>query len=153
MLELKILKLKKNTPPKKHKTNKQTKNKKATKQNKKTKKQKTKLLQKEISSTLYLSSALWKQKQRAGKGFLNARWKRDHGPRVSCLCVCVKVLQLCPTLCDPVDCSQPGSSVRGILQAIILEWIVMPSPRGSSQSRERRPIAYISCIGMQALYH
>ena len=64
-----------------------------------------------------------------------------------------EVAQLCPTLCDPVDCSQPGSSVRGILQAIILEWIVMPSPRGSSQSRERRPIAYISCIAMQALYH
>ena len=38
-------------------------------------------------------------------------------------------LQLCPTLCDPMDCSLPGSSVCGILQARILEWVVMPSFR------------------------
>ena len=43
-----------------------------------------------------------------------------------------KSLQLCLTLCDPVDCSLPGTSGRGILQAIILEWVAMPSPRGSS---------------------
>ena len=36
-------------------------------------------------------------------------------------------LQSCPTLCDPMDCSPPGSSVHGILQAGILEWIAMPS--------------------------
>ena len=36
---------------------------------------------------------------------------------VLCVCMCVKPLQLCPTLCDPVDCSPPGSSVHGILQA------------------------------------
>ena len=45
------------------------------------------------------------------------------------VCVCVKLLQLCLTLCDPVDCSLPGSSVRGILQARILEWLAMPSSR------------------------
>ena len=39
-----------------------------------------------------------------------------------------KSLQLCPTLCDPVDCSQPGSSVHGILQARILEWGACPPP-------------------------
>ena len=38
------------------------------------------------------------------------------------LCVCVLVTQSCPTLCDPMDCSPPGSSARGILQARILEW-------------------------------
>ena len=43
-----------------------------------------------------------------------------------------KLFQLCPTLCDPTDCSLPGSSVRGILQARILEWVAMPFPRGSS---------------------
>ena len=37
-----------------------------------------------------------------------------------------KSLQLCLTLCDPMDCSPPGSSVHGILQARILEWIAMP---------------------------
>ena len=44
----------------------------------------------------------------------------------------VSVAQLCPTLCDPMDCSPPGSSVPGILQARILEWVAMPSSRGSS---------------------
>ena len=43
-----------------------------------------------------------------------------------------KTLQLCPALCDPVDCSPPGSSVHGTLQARILEWVAMPSSRGSS---------------------
>ena len=38
-----------------------------------------------------------------------------------------KLLKLCPTLCDPTDCSLPGSSVHEILQARILEWVVMPS--------------------------
>jgi len=45
--------------------------------------------------------------------------------------VCVTVAQLCLTLCDPMDYSSPGSSVHGILQARILEWVVVPS-RGSS---------------------
>ena len=47
-------------------------------------------------------------------------------------CVCVKSLQACRTLCDPMDCSPPGSSVRGVLQARILEWVAMPSSSGSS---------------------
>ena len=38
------------------------------------------------------------------------------------------VTQSCLTLCDPMDCSPPGSSVRGILQATTLEWVVIPSP-------------------------
>ena len=45
------------------------------------------------------------------------------------------VTQLCLTLCDPVDCSMPGSSVHGILQERILEWFAMPSSRVSSQPR------------------
>ena len=43
-----------------------------------------------------------------------------------CVCVCVLVAQSCPTLCDPTDCSPPGSSVHGILQVRILEWVAMP---------------------------
>ena len=39
------------------------------------------------------------------------------------ICVSIKLLQSCPTLCDPMDCSFPGSSVHGILQARILEWV------------------------------
>ena len=47
-------------------------------------------------------------------------------------CMHAKSLQLCPTLCSPMDCNLPGSSVHGILQARILEWVTMPSSRGSS---------------------
>ena len=50
-------------------------------------------------------------------------------------CVCVLVTQSCPTLCDPMDCSPPGSSVHGILQARRLEWVAMPSSMESSQPR------------------
>ena len=46
-----------------------------------------------------------------------------------------KSLQSCPTLCDPVDYSPPDFSVHGILQARILEWVAMPSSRGSSRPR------------------
>ena len=49
--------------------------------------------------------------------------------------VCVLVTQLCPTLWDPMDCSQPGSSVQGILQARKLEWVAIPFSRGSSWPR------------------
>ena len=46
------------------------------------------------------------------------------------------VAQLCLTLCDPMNYSPPGSSVHGILQARIQEWVAMPSPMGSSWPRE-----------------
>ena len=42
-------------------------------------------------------------------------------------CVHAKSLWLCPTLCDPMNCSPPGSSIHGVLQARILEWVAMPS--------------------------
>ena len=59
-----------------------------------------------------------------------------------CLCVC-SFAPSCLTLCDPMDCSLPGSSDHGILQARILEWIVIPLSRGSSQPRDR---TQVSCI-------
>ena len=51
------------------------------------------------------------------------------------ICVHAKSLQLCLTLCDPVDCSLSDSSVCGILQARILEWVAVSFSRGSSQPR------------------
>ena len=48
------------------------------------------------------------------------------------LCVCAQLLQSCLTLCDPVDCSPPGSSIHGILQARVLKWVAMPFSGGSS---------------------
>ena len=50
--------------------------------------------------------------------------------KLSCVCVCLLDVQLCPTLCDPMDCSPPASSVHGILTARILEWVAIPfSPK------------------------
>ena len=49
------------------------------------------------------------------------------------LCMYARSLQLCLILCDPMDCNPPGSSVHGILQARILEWVAIPFSRGSSQ--------------------
>ena len=54
-----------------------------------------------------------------------------------------KSLQSCLTLCNPMDCSLPGSSVPGVLQAKILEWVAIPFSRGSSQLRDQ---TCISCI-------
>jgi len=54
------------------------------------------------------------------------------------------VAQSCPAVCNPMDCSPPGSSVHGILQAKILMWVAMPSSRGSSQPRDRTHISHIA---------
>ena len=51
--------------------------------------------------------------------------------------------QLCPTLCDPMDCGLPGSSLHGILQARILGWVAIVLSRGSSQSRDQ---TWVFCI-------
>ena len=55
-------------------------------------------------------------------------WIRHRGGR-DFSCVCVLFTQSCPTLCDPMDCSPPGSSVQGVLQARILEWVAIPFSR------------------------
>ena len=59
-----------------------------------------------------------------------------------------QLLQSCPTLCNRMDCNPPGSSVHGILQARILEWVAMPSSRGSFQPRDP---TCISCITVDYL--
>ena len=59
------------------------------------------------------------------------------------VCVCVLVAQLCLTLCEPTDCSPPGSLDHGILPARILEWVAIPFSRVSSQSRDQ---TCVSCI-------
>ena len=64
----------------------------------------------------------------------------------------VLVAQLCLTLCNPVDCSPPGSCVQEILLARILEWVAMPSSKGSFWPRDLTRSSYSSCIGRQILY-
>ena len=54
-----------------------------------------------------------------------------------------EVAQSCLTLCDPMDCSLPCSSVHGIFQAIVLEWIAISFSRGSSQPRDWTQVSYI----------
>ena len=65
--------------------------------------------------------------------------------RVSCSVICnsLQAHGLCP----------PGSSVHGILQARILEWVVRTSSKGSSLPRDWTPVSYIYCFGRQVLYH
>ena len=67
------------------------------------------------------------------------------------MCMHAKWLRLCRTFFDPLDCSPPGSSVRGILQARILEWVAMSFSRGSSQPRDRPSTSSFSCIGRRVL--
>jgi len=62
-----------------------------------------------------------------------------------------KSLESCLTLYDPMDCSPPGSSVHGMLQTRILEWVVVPSSGGSDPGIE--PASHVSYIGRWVLYH
>ena len=68
---------------------------------------------------------------------------RTESDRVTLVEVKVLVPQSCPALCDPMDCSPPGSAFHGILQAGILEWVAILFSRGSSQPRDR---TQVSCI-------
>ena len=61
-----------------------------------------------------------------------------------CVCVCV-CTQSCPTLCHPMVCSPPDSSVHEIFQARILEWVAIPYSRGSSPPRDQTCISCVSC--------
>ena len=72
------------------------------------------------------------------------------GPRRAHACLHA---QSCLTLCDPIGCSLPGSSVHGILQARILEWVAISYFRGSCPSRDRTHLFCVSCIDRWILYH
>ena len=61
-----------------------------------------------------------------------------------------EVTQSCPTLCDPMHCSPPGSSIHGIFQARVLEWVAISFSRGYSQPRDW---TWVSHIEGQTLYH
>ena len=61
--------------------------------------------------------------------------------------------QSCLTLSDHMNCSPPGSSVHGIFQARIVEWVAISYSRVSSWPKERTPVFCVSCIGKRILYH
>ena len=75
--------------------------------------------------------------------------QHHHQPLPLCRHCCL-VAKLCLTLCDPVDCSLSGSSIHGISQTRILEWVVISSARGSSWPRDW---TYVSYISRRILYH
>ena len=66
--------------------------------------------------------------------------------RWSCERFCWSITQLYLTLCDPMNCSLPGSSVHGIFQARMLEYFVISSSRGCSQSKNRTHVSCVSCM-------
>ena len=61
------------------------------------------------------------------------------------MCMCAKLLQSCPNLCNPMDCSSHGFPVHGILQARLSEWVAVPSSRGSSRARHQTSVSCDSC--------
>ena len=63
-----------------------------------------------------------------------------------CACVCAKSLQWCLTLCNPMDCNLPDSSIHAILQARILQWIAMSSSRKSFVARDRSHVSMSSAL-------
>ena len=69
-----------------------------------------------------------------------------------CSQCCSLAAQSCLTLCDPMGCSPPGSSVHGILQAQILEWAAISSSKGSSRPKDRTRVSCASCTGRRALH-
>ena len=67
------------------------------------------------------------------------------------LMCCAKSLQLCPTFCDPMDYSLPGSSAHGIFQASTLEWVAISFSKGIPKPRDRTHVFYVTCIGRRVL--
>ena len=65
--------------------------------------------------------------------------------KIKCVsvCVCVKVTQLCPSVCDPIDSSPPVSFVHETLQARVLDWVAVPFSRGSSQPSNQTQVSHI----------
>ena len=99
--------------------------------------------------------SLKKKKKKAGwEGFSYLTfWIKQTIEAVWRLYMSAQLLKLCLTLCDPMDCSLPGSSVHGIIQARILERFAMPFSWGSSHPRQQTSITFISCVGRWVLYH
>ena len=74
---------------------------------------------------------------------------------LNCICGPYAVLNCfsCVWLCNPMDCSPPGSPVHGILQARILEWVAISFLRGSFWPRDQTHVSYVYCAGRRVPYH
>ena len=88
------------------------------------------------------------------KIFVLVLWKNIMGNLIVCMCVCVCVhTQSFLTLCNPMDCSPPGSTAHRIFQARILGQVTISYLRGSSQPKVWTHVSFVSCIGRWILYH
>ena len=88
---------------------------------------------------------LFKQQGWRGKSHLPwVGWERWWGAGRGNQSVKVLVSQSCPTLCNPVDCTQPGSSVHGIFQARTLEWVAIPFSRASFLPKDQTQVSHIA---------
>ena len=94
---------------------------------------------------------------------ITKKWKEwtVRAVKTNCVCVCVCVCvcmhvhargHVQPTLCNPMDCSPPGSSIHGIFQAKILGWVAISFSRGSFWPRDWTDVSCISSIGRSVLY-
>ena len=100
----------------------------------------------EFPSLSEFSSLLWSTQSKA---LMDVKYLALYLPRSKKKYVCfrAKSLQLCLMFCNPMDCSPPGSSVHGIIQSRLLEWVAIPFSRGSSWLRDGTRVAYAFCTG------
>ena len=84
-----------------------------------------------------------------GKIFSQSNFTKNEDSQRTKYTYCCLVAKSYPTLCTPMDCSPPGSTVHGILQARLPEWVVISSSRASSQPRDQ---THIFCIGRWILF-
>ena len=104
------------------------------------------------------SAPSWAPGLRLGRGHLCVLiiyiWATANFPYYkSLLCMWMLSPSVVSDSLQPMDCSPPGSSVCEIFQTRILEWVAMPSSRGSSRPRDRTRISCVCCIGRWILYH
>jgi len=100
---------------------------------------------------LTVHAAPWTAAHQASQSFISPRvCSKRCGTYVQWNIIVVKSLSCVWFFSDPMDCSPPGSSVHGISQARILEWVAISFFRGSSWARDQ---TYASCTGRQILYH
>ena len=85
----------------------------------------------------------WGNSVYRGGGGREMKGKKEDWVNFICKEMELKLAQSCLTLCDPMDCSPPGSSAHGILQARVLGWVATPFSRGSSQPKD---LTRVSCI-------
>ena len=105
---------------------------------------------KELDTTLWLSNNKHSQNIPTRQHVPNDGASSEYYQPIKNGACCCLLTQSCMILCNPMDCSPPGSSVHGILQARILEWVAISFSRGYFWPKDR---TYISCTGRRILYH